>query len=166
MGKFHYDQQKIYKKERGQKFLKKNRFKSNLIASDSTHYSGSLIGHMAWGFVICFHMILLICIVVRLVYQQAPDTVPVLNILTPLVVAYMLRNAFVKHLAHIFLTNRHKEKNKTKKYKSGDPFSYSIFAYFMFFAGRIFRNRSMKTLFICFLQIVFLVLLQVYFVFH
>ena len=146
MKNFQRDKQELFKKEKRMKFLNKPKPKWNSIAINSTHYSGFLIGHLAWGFVICFHMILLLCILLRLIWLQTPNTVSVLNIFIPIIVAYFLRKVIVNVLGDHHLSQRRQKKiDKKMSYNSDHSGIYAVFAYFMFFAGKLCGNRLRRS---------------------
>ncbi|CAF5136422.1 unnamed protein product, partial [Rotaria magnacalcarata] len=66
-------------------------FKRSSIASNSVHYSGFLVGYMAWGFVICFHLILIILIGVRILTFQIRQIELALAIIVPVLLIYLLK---------------------------------------------------------------------------
>ncbi|CAF4947868.1 unnamed protein product, partial [Rotaria magnacalcarata] len=106
-----------------------NHFKWTSIVSDSVHYSGFLVGYMTWGFVICFHLVLLVAIGVRLMTLHVPYTELALPIIVPLVVIYLLKISLMTSTGKIlFIENDH------KTYYLKSIRTYAIFVYFSFFA--------------------------------
>ncbi len=112
-------------------------FDPNLIASNSVHYSGFLVGYMAWGFVICFHLILLILIGLRILYLQIHHIEIVLGIIVPIILIYLLKMVSMTTIGkYLFIQNKEKEKKDDKRALKTLS-AYAIFMYFIFFAGKI-----------------------------
>ena len=106
-------------------------FPADFIASNSVHYSGFLVGYMAWGFVICFHLVLLIAIGFKVLSLQIRAFEAALTIIVPICVIYSLKLLSMKS-AGKFLFIR----GKKKKFTSQSRKIYAIFVYFSFFAGK------------------------------
>ena len=103
----------------------------NKMPSYAVHHSGFLVSYMAWGFVICFHLILIIAILFRLVRMQIRVINLTSSIIIPIVLVYMLKMASMTSIGR-FLVIRQSDSNRLIK----DRESYAIFVYFSFFAGR------------------------------
>jgi hypothetical protein len=106
-------------------------FKPSTIASNSVHYSGFLVGYMAWGYVICFHVILVIFTGIRSLTSQIRHVEVALAFIVPVLVIYLLKMASMKS-AGKFLFIRKLDKNLNLK----NPRTYAVFVYFIFFAGK------------------------------
>ena len=111
-------------------------FSSYRIASDSVHYSGFLVGYMAWGFVICFHAILLFSIIIRLIFSRSYDIETMLSVIVPIFIFYFLKSTFLRSISNILFTSsteRSLPKSTIMILKKRK--SYATFLYFSFFAG-------------------------------
>ncbi|CAF1115140.1 unnamed protein product [Rotaria sordida] len=104
-------------------------FKLSSIASNSVHYSGFLVGYMAWGFVICFHLILLILIGIRILTFQIRYIELVLAIIVPILVIYLLKMLSMRSAGKFLFIQNLDNKRKLECGKI-----YAIFLYFSFFA--------------------------------
>ncbi|CAF1325642.1 unnamed protein product [Adineta steineri] len=104
-------------------------FKPNSIASKSVHYSGFLVGYMAWGFVICFHLILFILTLIRFISLQMRYIEVVLAITVPVLVIYLLKMGSISTAGKFLFIQDMDEKLNLKNRKT-----YAIFLYFNFFA--------------------------------
>ena len=109
-----------------------NFFEWDYIASNSVHYSGFLVGYMAWGFVICFHLVLLIAIGFRVLSLQIRSFEIALTIIVPICVVYLLKLLGMKSAGKFAFIP-----NNEKKLTSESRKTYAIFVYFSFFAGKI-----------------------------
>ncbi|CAF4013125.1 unnamed protein product, partial [Rotaria sordida] len=105
------------------------KFKLSSIASNSVHYSGFLVGYMAWGFVICFHLILLILIGIRILTFQIRYIELVLAIIVPILVIYLLKMLSMRSAGKFLFIQNLDNKRKLECGKI-----YAIFLYFSFFA--------------------------------
>lgn len=106
-------------------------FTPNSIASKSVHYSGFLVGYMAWGFVICFHLIFLILSLIRIISLQLRYIEFVLAFTVPVLVVYLLKMVSTSSAGKFFFIQDMDEKLNLKNRKT-----YAIFVYFNFFAGK------------------------------
>ena len=111
--------------------------KPNVIASNSVHYSGFLVGYMAWGFVICFHVILVLLIILRLLSLQIRHIELVLAIVVPVLVIYFLKMLSISS-AGKFLFVKKLDKNLILTSRK----TYALFLYFSFFAGTCKAGRG------------------------
>jgi cytochrome c oxidase subunit IV len=107
-------------------------FKTSSIAANSVHYSGFLVGYMAWGFVICFHLILLICIGIRVLSLQIRNIEIALGIIVPILVIYLLKMLSMASAGKYLFFPKQVEKLNLRSRKT-----YAVFIYFSFFAGKI-----------------------------
>ncbi|CAF4415024.1 unnamed protein product [Rotaria sp. Silwood2] len=99
------------------------------VVSKSLRYSGFLIGYMAWGFVICFHLILLLLISIRILLFKIRHIELILAIIVPVLIIYVLTMLSMKSIGKfLFIQNI----DKKPMLKCGKL--YEIFAYFSFFA--------------------------------
>jgi hypothetical protein len=112
-------------------------FKPNAIASKSVHYSGFLVGYMAWGFVICFHLIFFTLSAVRIVSLQLRYVEFILAITVPVLVVYLLKMVSTSSAGKFLFIRDMDEKLNLKNRKT-----YAIFVYFNFFAGKIYSIRT------------------------
>jgi hypothetical protein len=108
-----------------------NNFKLNDMASSSVHYSGFLVGYMAWGFFICFHSVLIILILIRLVSLRHPYVQIFLTISVPIFIVYLLKMTSMKFIGQLLFTQKFHTKLRLK-----NRMTYAIFVYFSFFAGK------------------------------
>ncbi|CAF4174761.1 unnamed protein product, partial [Adineta steineri] len=122
-----------YKKFKKDLYLGKNLeipsikyFEPNSIASNSVHYSGFLVGYLAWGFVICFHLILLITIAMKTVSLQFHHIEIILTIIVPILIIYFLKMFSIKLMGKFLFIQKPDEGLILK--------NYTIFIYFSFFA--------------------------------
>lgn len=107
-------------------------FKARAIAANSVHYSGFLVGYMAWGFVICFHLILFLLIAVRLISLQIRHIEIALAVVVPVLVIYLLKMFSTQLAGTMFFIQQLDDKISLKSRKT-----YALFVYFSFFAGEI-----------------------------
>jgi len=107
-------------------------FDESSIASNSVHYSGFLVGYMAWGFVICFHVILLIFIGIRILSLQIRHIELVLSIVVPVLIIYLLKMLSMTSAGNFLFIGK-----KDGKLNLNSRKIYAIFVYFSFFAGKI-----------------------------
>jgi hypothetical protein len=114
-------------------------FKPSSLASNSVHYSGFLVGYMAWGFVICFHLILLILIALRIVSLQIRHVEFVLAIIVPVLVIYFLKMLSLRSAGKFLFIQKLDDKLNLKSRKT-----YAIFVYFSFFAGEFGDMKMFK----------------------
>jgi hypothetical protein len=128
------------------------------IASHSVHYSGFLVGYMAWGFVICFHLILLMAIGIKVLSLQIRHFEIALSIIVPIFVIYLLKLLGMTSAGKFIFIPQKDDKLNLKSRKL-----YAVFVYFSFFAGK-FSSRSSKEIAVFLFKIVFSVLLHVSFV--
>jgi hypothetical protein len=135
-------------------------FNPNSIASKSIHYSGFLVGYMAWGFIICFHLIFFTLSAIRIISLQIRYFEIILAITVPVLVVYLLKMVSISSAGKFLFIQDMEEKLNLKNRKI-----YAIFIYFNFFAGKIreISNDQSKKFYFYF-KIVFLVLLHVSFV--
>jgi hypothetical protein len=135
-------------------------FKPSVIAGNSVHYSGFLVGYMAWGFVICFHLILLIAIIMRLLPSPHPHIQLALGITVPIIVIYFLKRMTVTTVGEYFFVRVKKDKHDKHTSKKDQNYeltlknteNYEIFVYFMLFAGKI-KEKCLKKVFIYYLRL-------------
>jgi hypothetical protein len=120
-----------YKKHKLQLFKGAN-FKPNSIAAKSVHYSGFLVGYMAWGFVICFHLIFLLLSAIRIISVHMRYFELILAITVPVLVVYLLKIMGTSSAGTFLFVQDSEEKLNLKNRKV-----YAIFVYFNFFAGKI-----------------------------
>jgi hypothetical protein len=107
-------------------------FKSNAIASNSVHYFGLLVGHIACGFVILFHLIIFISCAGRILFLQIPYIELLLTITIPVLVLYQLTMVMLSSAGKfIFIQNTQESLNLTHRKV------YANFVYFSFFIGKI-----------------------------
>jgi hypothetical protein len=106
-------------------------FKPNSIASHSVHYSGFLVGYMAWGFVICFHLVFILLAAIRMISLQIRNVELVLAIIVPILVVYLLKMTSMSSAGRFLFIRNIDEKLDLKSRKT-----YAIFVYFSFFAGK------------------------------
>ena len=106
-------------------------FRPSAIASNSVHYSGFLVGYMAWGFVICFHVILLIFIAFKILSLQIRAIEIVLSIVVPILIIYLLKMLCIQSAGKFLFIPKLDDKLNLRSRKT-----YAIFVYFSFFAGR------------------------------
>jgi hypothetical protein len=107
-------------------------FKPNAIASKSVHYSGFLVGYMAWGFIICFHLIFFTSTIIRLIVQQIRYVEVILAFTVPVLVIYLLKMVGTSSAGTCVFIRDMDEKLNLKNRKT-----YAIFMYFNFFAGKV-----------------------------
>ena len=106
-------------------------FNPNAIAAKSVHYSGFLVGYMAWGFVICFHLILFATLCVRVIALQMRYVEVILAITVPVLVFYLLKMVGTSSAGKFLFISDTDTKLNLKNRKT-----YAIFIYFNFFAGK------------------------------
>ena len=106
-------------------------FNPNAIAAKSVHYSGFLVGYMAWGFVICFHLILFVTLFIRVIALQMRYVEVILAITVPVLVFYLLKMVGTSSAGKFLFISDTDTKLNLKNRKT-----YAIFIYFNFFAGK------------------------------
>jgi hypothetical protein len=112
-------------------------FKPSIMTSNSLHYPDFLVGYMAWGFVICFHLILLILIGIRILSSEIRHVEIALGIIVPVIIIYLLKMGSMKKVGkYLFIQKKEKDDKQELKY----PQTYAVFIYFIFFAGKIERQ--------------------------
>lgn len=111
-------------------------FKPDYIASNSVHYSGFLVGYMAWGFVICFHLIFFILSAIRFITVQIRYFELLLAIIVPVTVVYLLKMVSMSSAGKFLFIQDMEDKLNLKNRKV-----YAIFVYFNFFAGEFGGDR-------------------------
>jgi hypothetical protein len=94
---------------------------------------------MAWGFVICFHLILLILIALRIVSLQIRHVEFVLAIIVPVLVIYFLKMLSLRSAGKFLFIQKLDDKLNLKSRKT-----YAIFVYFSFFAGEFGDMKMFK----------------------
>ncbi|CAF1180370.1 unnamed protein product [Rotaria sp. Silwood1] len=104
-------------------------FRPNAIVSKSVHYSGFLVGYMAWGFLICFHLIFLFLSFIRFITFQMRYFELVLAITVPVTVVYLLKMVTASSAGKFLFMQSDYEKINIDNRKT-----YAIFVYFNFFA--------------------------------
>jgi hypothetical protein len=110
-------------------------FTSNTIASNSIRYFGFLVGHMACGFIILFHLIFILLIGIRIIYLRIRYFELILSVIVPLFVIYLLIMISISTIGK-YLLIQHLEGSiglRNRKF-------YSIFVYFIFIIGKIDLN--------------------------
>lgn len=107
-------------------------FDRDLIASNSVHYPGFLIGYLAWGFVLCSHLILAILIGIRIIYLNIRYATLVLGVIVPILMLYLLKTVSMRRSGDSLLIRRNKTNDKCAL---KHPRCYARYIYFMFFAG-------------------------------
>ncbi len=106
-------------------------FNPNAIAAKSVHYSGFLVGYMAWGFVICFHLIFFILATIHIITLQIRYFELILAITVPVLLVYLLKMVGTSSAGKFLFIQDMDEKLNLKNRKV-----YAIFIYFNFFAGK------------------------------
>ncbi len=109
-----------------------NNFNPNSIASKSIHYSGFLVGYMAWGFIICFHLIFFTLAAIHIISLQIRYFEIILAVTVPVLVIYVLKMVSISTAGKFLFIQDMEEKLNLKNRKT-----YAIFIYFNFFAGKI-----------------------------
>ncbi|CAF4499532.1 unnamed protein product [Rotaria socialis] len=104
-------------------------FKANSIVSKSVHYSGFLVGYMAWGFLITFHLILVILSFIRIISFQMRYVELILAVTVPVTVVYLLKMVGASTAGTLCFMQLDDEKVNLDNRKT-----YAIFLYFNFFA--------------------------------
>lgn len=107
-------------------------FQPSSIASNSVHYSGFLVGYMAWGFVICFHLVLVILIGIRVLSLQIRYIEFALSIIVPILVIYLLKMLSMTSAGKFLFIQKLDNKLNLQSRKT-----FAVFLYFSFFAGKI-----------------------------
>lgn len=108
-------------------------FKPNTIAAKSVHYSGFLVGYMAWGFIIVFHMIFFLLSAIRIISLQIRYFELILAFTVPVLVVYLLKMVSTSSAGKFLFIQDMEDKLNLKNRKV-----YAIFIYFNFFAGKIY----------------------------
>ena len=106
--------------------------KPNAIAAKSVHYSGFLVGYMAWGFVICFNLIFFILSALSVITVRTRSIELILAVTVPVLVIYLLKITTTSSAGKFLFIQDMDEKLSLKNRKT-----YAIFIYFNFFAGKI-----------------------------
>jgi hypothetical protein len=114
-------------------------FKTSSIAAKSVHYSGFLVGYMAWGFVICFHLTFFLLSAIRIVSVQLRYLELILAICVPVLVVYLLKMVTTSSAGRFLFIQDMDEKLNLKNRKT-----YAIFIYFNFFAGKMSLIKDLK----------------------
>lgn len=112
-------------------------FKPNSIVSKSVHYSGFLVGYIAWGFIISFHLILIVLTVVRLISFQMRYVELILAITVPVTVVYLLKMVSASSAGTLLFM-----RNMDEKLNLDNRKTYAIFLYFNFFAGKLLFSNN------------------------
>ncbi len=139
MKQFRKDKQEPSKISKKKKSKKKDSNSGSFVA-DSIHFPGFLIGYMAWGFVICFHLILFIFILIRITILQVAHIVTIMKVIVPLVVLYWSKKVIVKTIGEYLSISLPRKQQKTTSHRMNDPGNYAIYIYFILFAGKIERE--------------------------
>ena len=111
----------------------------NETISSSLHYPGFLVVYVAWGYTICFHLVLVVFIIVRLVpidnfYLQVSLTIAI-----PILVIYFLKTGSISCFSRYFFTNNltNNDTNEPlERWKIRNQKCYAILLYLTFFAGK------------------------------
>lgn len=103
----------------------------NKAISYSLHYSGFLVGYMAWGYTICFHFVLVIMIIVRLIPWQNFYIQLGVTLIVPILVIYAFKMVGISCVSRYFFTIEETDTLTLTNRKS-----YGIILYFMFFIGQ------------------------------
>lgn len=106
-------------------------FKANSIVSKSAHYSGFLVGYMAWGFLISFHLILVVLSFIRIISFQMRYVELILAITVPVIVVYLLKMVSASSAGTLCFMQIDGDKVNLNNRKT-----YAVFLYFNFFAGK------------------------------
>ena len=106
-------------------------FTPNSIVSKSVHYSGFLVGYMAWGFIITFHLIFFILTLFRFIFLRMRYVELVLAVIVPVTVIYLLNMVCASSAGRFFFMRGMDDKINLNNRKT-----YAIFIYFTFFAGK------------------------------
>lgn len=138
---------KVHKKQLSQGFYEDipqpTHISRQSILSHSVHYSGYLVGYMAWGFVICFHLTTIICIIIRLILRQVYRIDIILQITIPILMFYLLKTLILGALSHTFLLRKAYTKSFNADVEGSVDLTlknlklYGVFTYFSFFAGKL-----------------------------
>ena len=107
-------------------------FNLSSIAAKSVHYSGFLVGYMAWGFIICFHLIFFMLSAIRIIAWQIRYFEILLAVTVPVLVVYLLKMVSTSSAGKFFFIQ-----DKAAKLNLTNRKFYAIFLYFNFFAGKI-----------------------------
>ena len=105
-------------------------FNANSITSKSVHYSGFLVGYMAWGFIISFHLILVLLSTINILSLQMQYLEWVLAFTVPVMLIYLINILGNSTFTKFFFIRDYDEKLNIENRKF-----YAIFVYFNFFAG-------------------------------
>ncbi|CAF1222632.1 unnamed protein product [Didymodactylos carnosus] len=103
--------------------------KNNSVASKSVHYSGFLVGYMAWGYIICFHVLFFVLGMLRLIRARIRHIELLMTIIVPILVVYLMKLVMVSSVGKFIFIQDLGEKLNLKNRKT-----YAIFVYFNFFA--------------------------------
>jgi hypothetical protein len=107
-------------------------FKPNAIAAKSVHYSGFLVGYMAWGFVICFNLTFIIFSAISVIVLRIHYIEIILAVTVPVLLIYLLKINVTSSFGKFLFIQDMDEKLNLANRKT-----YAIFVYFNFFAGKI-----------------------------
>lgn len=110
-------------------------FTSNTIATNSIRYFGFLVGHMACGFIILFHLIFILLIGIRIIFLRIRYFELILSVILPLMVMYLLIMVSISTIGKYSFMQQLGESVSLRNRKF-----YSIFAYFIFIIGKIDLN--------------------------
>lgn len=140
----------------------------NKIASNAIHYPGFLVAYMAWGFTICFHVLLIIAISFRISSFNSFYLQIALTIAIPIIIIYLVKVYSMSCCSQYAFTpemNDDDDDNSRPPARLilNNPHCYSCLLYFTFFAGMLNNANQNRTDQIPF-QIVLLVSRRVLFV--
>ncbi|CAF1148324.1 unnamed protein product, partial [Didymodactylos carnosus] len=103
--------------------------KPNSVAAKSVHYSGFLVGYMAWGYIICFHLIFFVLGILRLFRARVRYIELLMTIIVPVLVIYLMKLVMVSSAGKCLFIQDLGDKLNLKNRKT-----YAVFVYFNFFA--------------------------------
>jgi hypothetical protein len=103
-------------------------FQSSTIASNSVRYFGFLVGHMTCGFIVLFHLIMFMLLVIRI----TPHIDLLLSIAVPAFVIYLLTMVGTSSVGQCLFMQDIEGKLNIRNRKI-----YGIFVYFNFFISKI-----------------------------
>ena len=106
-------------------------FSSDSMVYRSVRYSGFLVGHTACGFLLYFHLILFIGIVIQLISLKIPFVQSLLEITVSVFVLYLLIMVGTPLIGRWFLLHRMENKLSLRNRKF-----YAIYIYFSFIIGK------------------------------
>ncbi len=114
-------------------------FTSTAIASNSVHYFGFLVGHIACSFIILFHLIIFILCSIRIISLRIPYIELLLGTTVPVIVVYLLIRVSMLSAGSCLFRHGSEEKPSLKNRQA-----YAIFVYFNFFIGKIYLIKQSK----------------------